>query len=129
MQTGKENGVINMVCESEFIDSYNDWGISVRKIRQRLNISHEKFYEMRTKLVDEGKIEPRPFKRQKRQRHIPKHYSYSHASEDFKIWRNGIYYGCVKTIKQAKKFVELLEANNWNVELKDELKKEAMRIR
>lgn len=116
-----------MVYESEFIELYNNWEIPVRKIRQRLNISHQKFYEIRNKLLKEGKIEPREFKRQKRQRHIPKYYSYSHASDDFKIWRNGNYYGCVKTLNQAKRFVELLEANDWNVELKDELKKEAMR--
>lgn len=113
-----------MSCETEFIQLYNNYDIPVRKIRRKLNLSHNDFYKLRTKLIQQGKIEPRPFKRQKRQKHQPKWYSYSHSTQDFKIWRNNKYYGSVKTLKQAQRFVELLNENNWDYSLRYELKKQ-----
>lgn len=116
-----------MDCEKEFIRLYNNYEITVRKIRQKLNISHNEFYNIRTKLVAEGKIKPRPFKRPKRKRHQPVYYSYSHCSDDFKVWRNGNYYGTVKTLNQAKRFVDLLKEHDWDIRLKDELKQQALK--
>ena len=113
------------INEKQFINLYNNHSITTKEIRKILGLEYNEFYKYRKKLQKQGKIKPRNFKRTPKQKETPKYYCLNNCRTSYQIRKKGKYYGCCKTIKQAKRMVELLEENNWNINLRDEIKKQA----
>lgn len=115
------------IKEETFIETYNDNNLSLRKIRRKLGLKHNEFDKIRNQLIQEGKIKPRTFKAPRKKPHIPKNYSFCNTTKNYQIRKNGVYFGCVKKEQEARKFVELLKEKNWDYDLKDELRLQAIK--
>ena len=114
----------------DFIKLYND-GVKVSVICQRLNITRTQFQNLRQRLVRRGLITTKRNKNggrkpQKRyQRDNPKNY-HNRQAKMFKVVYRMQYYGCFKKEEHAKRFVELMRECNWDINKKNELKKEVL---
>lgn len=118
-----------MINEKEFIQLYNNWNITTREIRKKLNLEYNQYYKIYNRLKKEGKITPRPFRRHKKDNNLePKNYSLNHTTNNYQIRKNGIYYGCCKTLKQAQKMVELFNENGWDENSKKEVKQKIKEV-
>lgn len=116
-----------MINEQEFIKLCNNPNISLRIIRRRFGLKYNDFVKIRNRLIEEGKIQPRTFRRKKNTPHKVLNYSFCNTTQSYQIRKNGKYYGNFKTEKQAQRFVELLRENNWDYNLKEDLKKQVLK--
>lgn len=110
--------------EQQFIEYYNETSLPVRKIRVKLGLKQHEYYKLREKL--KPYLKQRKWGNHKKTIKNTKNYSYCNLTKSFQIKKKGVYYGCCKTEKQAQRMVELFNENNWNVNLKDEVKKQAI---
>ena len=115
-----------MINEQEFIDLCNNTDLSLRIIRRRFGLKYNDFLKLRNRLIEEGKIQPRTFRRKKNTPHKVLNYSYCNTTKTYQIRKKSKYYGCFKNEKQARRFVELLRENDWDYNLKDELKEQVL---
>ena len=106
--------------EKKFIELYNNTNIPARKIKTQLKLTEWHYTHIRNKL--KPYLNLREKGRQRKQKHKPVNYSYNHSTHNYQIRKNGVYYGSVKSLKEAQRMVELFEANNWDVKSKDKVK-------
>ncbi len=113
------------LLEKKFIKLYNNPQITTRKIRKQLNLEYNEFYRIRNQLLKQGKLKERKFKRTPKPKRVVKNYT--RIGGYYQIKKNMVYYGSCKTIKQARRMVELLKECNWDINCKDEIKKQAIK--
>lgn len=119
-----ENGPSSWDKEEELIKLYKE-GVPVSKIREILSISGPTFNKMVKQFKEEGKIIPRrkTYHRKKNKKPSPKYYQRQWNRSGFQIVRRGKYYGYVKTRRQAERFVELMEECDWDMNMREEVKR------
>lgn len=122
-----ENAPSSWDKEDELIQQYKD-GVPVAEIRKNLSISAPTFNKMVQQFKKEGKIQPRrkTYHRKKNKKPSPKYYQRQWNRSGFQIVRRGKYYGYVKTRRQAERFVELMKECDWDMSMRDEVKKKVM---
>lgn len=117
-----------MSLDEDIETMYND-GVTIKKMMRTLGVSYHQIYRVVVKLKAEGRAVSRSVG-QKKQRIVdkdnPKHYSRNNLGTSFTIRYRQKYYGCVKTARQAERFVELMEECSWDYDKRDEVKKEVM---
>ena len=117
-----------MTLKEDIETMYND-GVTINMMLKTLHIGYSRLYTIIDELKEEGRIVPRRTGQRKQRiidRYNPKHYSYNNHTKHYYIRRKGVYYGIVKTVAQAEKFVELMEECNWDYSKRVEIKKEVM---
>lgn len=118
-----------MTLKSDVERLYND-GVLVKNIMRELDLNDSKFYEIVRELKAENRLILRTVGQKKwgNQYHKnPKHYSYCTLNGYFQIVYKRRYYGCVKTKRQAERFVELMKECDWDYDKRDEVKKMVLR--
>ena len=120
-----ENAPSNWEKEPEVIQQYRD-GVPVAEIRKNLNIPSPTFTKMIQQFKKEGKIIPRrkPYKlKRKTQKRIPKYYVKNSNRPGYNIMKGGKYFGYVITREQAERFVELMKECDWDIDMREEVKR------
>lgn len=118
-----ENAPSNWEKEDEVIQQYND-GVPVAEIRKNLSICTPTFNKMIQQFKKEGKITPRRKSYlTKRKKKSPKYYTKVYNRRGFNIIKGGKYYGYVTTKNQAEKFVELMKECDWDMSMREEVKR------
>ena len=117
----------------EFSRLYNDKRVPVLDIRKRLGINQKQYSNLRREANNAGLINMRTKPYKEREKHItpPKHiYHRLGVRSPYAIIKryNGksYYYGAFPKYRQAERMVELLKEHNWDIRLKDELKKRVL---
>ena len=112
--------------EEDFIQAYNDPTIPATSIPSKLGLTINEYNRLRNQLHEDGKIELRRRIRQRNPKRLKKNKCYSLTRTGwftyYQIVRNRKYYGTVKTEKQAKKMVELMEKVDWDKSKFNEIK-------
>ena len=96
----------------------------VKNIIQELDVSEQTFYKILNELKREGRVIPRKQgqKKQNAYRKNPRHYYMDRHCNSVKIVKDSRYYGCVHSIEQAERFVELMKECNWDYSKRNEVK-------
>ena len=110
--------------KQQIIDLYNNSDLKVNQIIRKLNITPSQFYKIRKQI--QPQLNQRPKGKQRTTSTI-KNFSYNHTTNNYEIRKRGVYYGSVKTHRQAERLVELLEMVGWRKELAGELKKQTIK--
>lgn len=113
--------------KEEFVELYNDSNIAVGDIPILLGISVNNMQRLRNECKEEGLIRLRPNRNKTKweKQHFKPRYYHVHRQGKRVRWtikKNGVYYGLVDTVLQAKKMVELLKDCNWNKSKAKEIK-------
>lgn len=110
--------------EYNVLTMYNN-NVLIKDIKKQLHLSHYTYQSIFNKLKQMGLINERP-KGKRKNRRKKKGYSYNSHTDTYTVYHAGKYFGCVKTEKQAKRFIELLKGSDWDYSRRDEFKKKAM---
>lgn len=119
-----ENAPSNWEKEDELIQQYRD-GVPVAEIRKNLCIPSPTFNKMIQQFKKEGKIIPRrkPYNITRKNKKNPKYYVKVCNRKGFNIVKGGKYYGYVITKDQAVRFVELMKECDWDMSMREEVKR------
>lgn len=111
----------------EFKKLYNNPDLPVRLIPNELGITTCEYRQLRRTLAEKGEITLRkPMNMHKKQKSA-RFYSFNRWGNGFRVIRNRVYYGHVKTEEQAKEFVKQLEECDWDKSKAETIKKEIMK--
>ncbi len=114
--------------EDKVLEMYLD-GVKVQKICAKLGISYKRYHKVMKPLWDSGAIPKRTAGKKKEKRHErynPRNYSYERYTNRFIVYHCGVYYGSVRTEKQAKTMVKLLRYYDWDKSMAGKCKKIAV---
>ena len=120
-----ENAPSSWEKEDGLIQQYRD-GVPVAEIRKNLCISVPTFNKMIQQFKKEGKILPRrkPYNlKKKANKRKPKYYVKHQNRKGFNIIKGKKYFGYVNTRDQAERFVELMKECDWDMSMREEVKR------
>ena len=119
-----------LLLKDDFIKLYNNKNISVKDIREKLNLSLRKYHKLRKECSEEGLLKLRYPPHKKKEKN-PKYYSPVNRSiygESYNVRHKGVYYCICKTVEEAELIVKKLKECDWDKSqierIKNEVKEE-----
>lgn len=113
--------------EEDFKKLYNTPDLPVRLISNELGITTCEYKQLRRTLAEKGEITLRKPRNMPKKKKSARFYSFNRYGNGFRVMRNRVYYGHVKTEEQAKEFVRRLRECGWDKSKAETIKKEIMK--
>ena len=122
-----ENGPSPWDKQDEIIRLYNA-GIPIKEIMEIVKVSSTTFNKIIRKAKEEGRVTPRrkPYRKKPRVRDNPKFYYRNRPNGGYCVAKRGVFYGYVRTARQAEEFVRRMKECDWDYDKRYEIKKEVM---
>lgn len=111
--------------EYQVLEMYNN-DVLIKDIEKELELTHSRYQRIFKKLRVMGLLKKRKRGNYRKNKYVPKNYSFNHTSGSFDICKKGRYFGCVRTQRQAERMVELLRECGWDYSCRDEIKRRVL---